>query len=897
MSTALDESVRGLDDCGCCTGTDAATPVAVANRPGLPAVAYRVGTHATFLESMRAGLSALPALRGLGVRTGDFTLALLDAWATVGDVLTFYQERIANESWLRTATERRSVLELARSIGYELRPGVAAATHLAFTLESAPGSPAEVTIVAGTRVQSLPGPKEVPQTFETGEEVVARPGWNAMEPRQSRPQEIGPATTALWVAGAPAPVQPGDALLLVGEVRETSSASTKWSLRYVHSVSPDVDAGRTRVVLDAALGPTAPTLTSADKPKLYVLRQRAGLFGNNAPDFRLLAEATRRVFYPGTAPIPDVWPNYVLTVGTGNEIDLDGTYPAIIAQSWLVLRKDATVKLFRVTSARERTRSDFALSMKVTAVKLDAAPTVADFPLRDTAVYAQSELLELAEAPIVEPVRGDRVELALETDALEAGRQVIVRGLRPRVQDLGGGALYDEDGISVASVAPGSVLTSLADATVVGGPIRLRVRDAWGREGYVTGTASEFRALPAEEGDEEAAELAEVEAFETTDPEHPVVVLVGPLANVYDRATARVLRNVAPATHGETTTERLGSGDAAIPFQRFALRQKPLTYTPSTDPSGGESTLEVQVGELVWDEVPTLYGRGPRERVYSVRRQDDGTSVVQFGDGAEGARLPTGAENVRAVYRKGIGREGNVRAGQLSLLMTRELGVKSVDNPLAASGGMDPEERDAARASAPVTVLTLDRVVSLRDYEDFARAFSGVAKAQAVWSWEAGGRGVFLTVAGPEGDEVPEGGSVQTNLLGALAGAGDARVPVRVRSYRNVPFRVSAEVRAEPDRIPEVVKAAVDAALEARFAFGARRFGQGVRLSEVMAAVHSVPGVLAVDVNALHRVDAGAVFNDHLDAAAPAPGDPAQSAQGAELLVLELGPDDIQVTQ
>ena len=37
----------------------------------------------------------------------DFTIALLDAWATVADVLTFYQERIANESYLRTATERR----------------------------------------------------------------------------------------------------------------------------------------------------------------------------------------------------------------------------------------------------------------------------------------------------------------------------------------------------------------------------------------------------------------------------------------------------------------------------------------------------------------------------------------------------------------------------------------------------------------------------------------------------------------------------------------------------------------------------------------------------------------------------------------------------------------------
>ena len=40
-------------------------------------------------------------------------MALIDACACVADVLTFYQERIANEGFLRTATERRSVLELA----------------------------------------------------------------------------------------------------------------------------------------------------------------------------------------------------------------------------------------------------------------------------------------------------------------------------------------------------------------------------------------------------------------------------------------------------------------------------------------------------------------------------------------------------------------------------------------------------------------------------------------------------------------------------------------------------------------------------------------------------------------------------------------------------------------
>src|SRR5918997_4397185 len=139
--TALTEF---LDECGCCEGLEVGTPVEVYNLPGLSAIAYRIGTHARFKRSMLARLSdsRLPALRDLNTRDDDdFTVALLDAWATVADVLTFYSERIANESYLRTATERVSLLYLARLIGYELKPGVAAGAHPALGLEKAPGAP------------------------------------------------------------------------------------------------------------------------------------------------------------------------------------------------------------------------------------------------------------------------------------------------------------------------------------------------------------------------------------------------------------------------------------------------------------------------------------------------------------------------------------------------------------------------------------------------------------------------------------------------------------------------------------------------------------------------------------------------------------------------------------
>src|SRR5260221_13654608 len=108
-------------------------------------------------EECRAGAGLRPQLRLTTRDVSDPSIAMLDAWATVADVLTFYQERIANEGYLRTATERRSILELARLVGYNLRPGVSASVYLAYTLED---GAAETTIPVGSRSQSLPGAGE-----------------------------------------------------------------------------------------------------------------------------------------------------------------------------------------------------------------------------------------------------------------------------------------------------------------------------------------------------------------------------------------------------------------------------------------------------------------------------------------------------------------------------------------------------------------------------------------------------------------------------------------------------------------------------------------------------------------------------------------------------------------
>jgi predicted phage baseplate assembly protein len=302
----------------------------------------------------------------------------------------------------------------------------------------------------------------------------------------------------------------------------------------------------------------------------------------------------------------------------------------------------------------------------------------------------------------------------------------------------------------------------------------------------------------------------------------------------------------------------------------------------------------VRVNDLLWREVPSLYGRGPDEHVYTTNTDDDGKTVVQFGDGRSGALLPTGQENVRATYRKGMGEEGLVEAGQLSLLMTRPLGVREVNNPVPASGAAGGETPDEVRLNAPLTVLTLDRIVSLQDYEDFARAFAGIAKALATWTWDGQHSGVFVTVAGPKGAAVAEGSPTYENLLAAMQKAGDPRVPLRVRSYRKAFFRLAGSIKVRPDHVTEQVIAAVEQSLRAKFSFEARAFGQPVTSSEVIAVIQKVPGVVALDLDQLYRTDAPAAgLEPRLIAEAPRAG--ATDAVAAELLTLDPRPLELGV--
>jgi predicted phage baseplate assembly protein len=369
-----------------------------------------------------------------------------------------------------------------------------------------------------------------------------------------------------------------------------------------------------------------------------------------------------------------------------------------------------------------------------------------------------------------------------------------------------------------------------------------------------------------------------------------------PLPAALDRASVVVYGNVALASHGESVSQVLGSGDASAAFQRFELRQLPLTYRAAANEIGAAAALTVRVGDIEWKERDSLYGAAPTNRVFTLGVDEQGRNLVTFGDGVRGARLPSGNNNVRAAYRKGIGAAGNVDPDKLTQLLTRQLGLKSVSNPLPAQGGTDPEPPDEARRAMPLMTRTLGRVVSLLDYEDFARAFSGIAKAQAQVLQLPAGPVVAVTIAGPDGAALTDTSPVWKNLLGALTMSGDPHVAVRLLGLEASTFRLGIKVKRDPAYDSKTVLAAVEAALRAHFSFASHDLGQPVHQSDVVAVAQAVPGVVAVDITRLYggtQPAAQTLPSKQVRLLASRMRVEGGIAQPAELLTLDAGPFDL----
>lgn len=289
-------------------------PISLANPPGQPRLHYRVGTYSSFLAAMLGrirrelptGAQAPPPLAFLSEEEPEnWVVGLLDAWARVGDVLTFYQERIANEGFLGTAQEELSVRELVRALAYAPRRALATSTFLAFRAAAGKDMPEEVHLDAGARVTTLPRKDHPKQTFETADLLALRSAWNEMSlviPRTLVTQAVRGSTKSLVLSGLRSSLVPGAVLLISGRLESVSGLAR-----------PRAKFLRTLEAVEAEPGPPSrartvvrwrqPLLEQDDETRISQVRvswlsQRGYLFGGNAPRWEDVALQIRRQYRP-----------------------------------------------------------------------------------------------------------------------------------------------------------------------------------------------------------------------------------------------------------------------------------------------------------------------------------------------------------------------------------------------------------------------------------------------------------------------------------------------------------------------------------------------------------------------------------------------------------------------
>jgi hypothetical protein len=768
---------------GACPCEQCRDPHIVTNQPGLSTVGYRVDDFAGFRRALLRPRDGEKALLGWHPAPGDLGLQVLEWWAYLGDILTFYNERIANEDYLRTAQLTDDVTRLVRLLGYKPRPAIGAVGQVAAI--RSPQRPQEPLVIpAGFQVSNTATPGVPVETFEAEAATFSGP---------SDAQVALPPSAGLLTPGATG----------IGSVLLKGSVSLK--------------------------------------PGIVLLAFPRDVWAAEHASVKVTVLSTTKERVPGG--------------GTNTRVVLDGD---ATNAAWMHTANAADTRLVRWQQSAELWNqttdspviSTAAASKSSTASKSSSGSTSSTVKksTKDAAIVKTTIGIRLS-ALVHGISAGDLVYL----DGGAAG--LAVAQVQSTTDEFLGVEYPGTPKPTPPTIPVAHTLLNIDDPTVtVAAPftVRFGFRDV----GTLVGTpATKLTALPVTVTPASTVPLAPGGAralLEGTDGTGiPVLATASGAAIVLDAgddtpasfsldAPLRLLADLVDVSRGKTVAgEELGTGDASVPGQTFVLSKSPLTYLASG--ASQTSTLTVAVDDILWTEVETIYDQPPDAAVFVVSQRPDGKSEVRFGDGTNGARLPTGSRVV-ATYRYGAGL-ASPPAGRLTTILRPQTNLASIHNPFAVGGGADAELPQDVRRNAPASVLAFGRAISADDYETVAALAPGVSRARAYWTWDADHQRAMVKVY--VGDD--EGAA--TTARNALAGAEDPNRPVTVTQATPIDLHLSCTLELAPDRVADPVVAAATAALNDPDSglFSPRRMGIGRPLysSEVEDAL-LVPGVEAV---------------------------------------------------
>jgi len=303
----------------------------------------------------------------------------------------------------------------------------------------------------------------------------------------------------------------------------------------------------------------------------------------------------------------------------------------------------------------------------------------------------------------------------------------------------------------------------------------------------------------------------------------------------------------AAATQGTTTVEILGT-TTDLPNQTFKSSKPPLI-----------TTLIVIIDNIVWESVDNIFDLTESQRGYTAKPDENGLAVITFGNGIFGAIPPTG-KDVNVEYRVGGGANTNVGSNDIIEIVTTVLDITGavvslqVTNPDPAFGGLEEESLEEARVNIPRAVRSMDRFVSREDFQavpqQFTSASAGtVFKSTATVKYTWAEHIITIFILGE-----PPSGRLQSPTLpdqvlrDALREFVEERtlptVAISVENARLVEVDLTAEVFfLQNFREADVRARLIDALDNLVFSNELREIGDGLRVSDICAALDNVVGV------------------------------------------------------
>lgn len=304
------------------------------------------------------------------------------------------------------------------------------------------------------------------------------------------------------------------------------------------------------------------------------------------------------------------------------------------------------------------------------------------------------------------------------------------------------------------------------------------------------------------------------------------------------------------------------------------LEQKPHQATPAIvlqELGGLYSFLPAQIigNSNIWIAKRDLLASNPFSQDFVVEMEENGLIYLRFGDGKFG-KIPPIGHQFQPIYRLGNGIQGNLGQETITTIVSEDLNIIGVRNPMAAQKGKEPETLEEIRLNPPVVFHTQKRCVTEADYAARTETYFDVLQAIAIRRWTGSWNTLFIYVLRHEGRSVDSAFAAEIKeYLTPWAIIGTDLV---VKGAQFVPVAITLKVYLKPHAVPNQVLQILNLAFssvifpdgEQGFFYPDRfKLGQPLYLSQIIARALQVQNVVRVEATQFQRLDR--LSGDELD--------------------------------